>query len=429
MQTIGKIYDSGGNKGYAILITLLVITLLIIIVFSIVSLNESSLYIARSVQFKAMSIETARAGMADAIYQLYDNPAWTAGFASKTLPNNLGNYSMTFTAGSAPYSTNNYAGSSSVIGYEGRTIPADYIHLVSIGTYNNRTKKAQTLMQVALAGPFFNNVLLAQNDITVNRGFLSDSFDSSLGTYAATQQNSDGHIKTNGTANDVVSISGTGGSPSVVNGNVIVGVGADPNSAIKTTGAVTINGSKQAQAFAMQFPQITAASGSQDLLYTGGTNTLAPGSYRDLTIRGGAVLTLTGTQYAFRNVTLGTATTNGFLRILSSSSPVTVYLTGNFNIRGGAIRNQTLKSNYLVFYGTDTALTVDLKGGTQAYFAFYARGAVVTLKAGGVFYGAFAGSQTVAQNNVNIHFDKALRLVEVPGYDTTSKHIIIKSSW
>ena len=70
------------KSAFAILITLLVIMLLIIIVFSIAIVNQISLNLSLSMINSKKALLAAQAGVAKAVYELYDNSNWNAGFAT-----------------------------------------------------------------------------------------------------------------------------------------------------------------------------------------------------------------------------------------------------------------------------------------------------------------------------------------------------------
>ncbi|MBI2252221.1 MAG: hypothetical protein HYU63_05720 [Armatimonadetes bacterium] len=415
-------------KGSIFIITILVITFLVTICFAFVSINQVGLKIVASQSQSGKILQSAQAGLADALYNLKDNLYWNTGFNEKVLPNNEGEYTLTFdkTLGIA-YSTNNLGESVSVSGWSGRIVPARSMHLVSIGAYNNNTQNAEIIFTVP-GVELFKSPLFADSQITIKPGFFSDSFNSILGNYRNTRQNKYGDIKTNAVSAGVVNISGTVRNRTQISGNIYVGVNGDPNTAILISGLVNISGSKLAAPNQANLTQINAAEGTQNMNYTrNGQSFLSPGVYKDLSVDE-RTLNLSPGVYVFRNINL---TNGGKINIPSSSSaPTLIYFTGNMDIANGVIQNRTNKSTNLVFYGTDSANSVKLSGGNRAYYALYARKADVSIAQDSEIFGSVQGKTILANNGVSLHFDQALNYLTVkinPNGDSLPMQVI--SNW
>ncbi|MFH1453287.1 MAG: hypothetical protein ABIH00_04830 [Armatimonadota bacterium] len=415
--------NNNKRRGMSFIIVLLTVSLLVIISFMVVVLNALNLQMVTKNRDTVKAYWAAQAGLADSLAQLKLDLNWAAGFASKAMNNNEGNYTVTFTPGSNPYSTNNTSGGTAVTGWNNTTVPAGCVHLVSTGSFGKGIKTSQAIVYGSSGGSFFRYPYLTQDKITINRGFVSDSFDSSVGTYAETQQNSNGSIRSNDTQNNTVNISATGGSPSYVYGDVIVGPGADVNTAISIAANATVSGSLIAAGSLYSFPEITVTPNSNNLSISG-AQSLPAGTYGTLSLSKNAQLTLTGTEYTFDTVSFGK---DAQLIIPPGSDPVTVYLDGNMDTSGGSIVNNTLKPTHLIFYGSDNCSTVKLS--SDAFLAIYARNATF-FPSGSLahIYGAVAVKQMNGKNNLQVHFDRALGDMEVPGY-TAEGELIIKSKW
>lgn len=425
MKTINRATSNGQSRGISFILVLMTISLLIIISFTLVTLNTLNLHLVAKNRDSVKAFWASQAGISDALAQLKLLPSWSAGFLNKDMPDKNGNYTVTFTVGPTPYSKNNIAGSTSVTGWNNTIVPANCAHIVSVGTVGTvrkSTKISQIIVQGS-SGSFFQYPFAASGGITANRGFLSDSFDSSVGTYAATHTNSGGTIMTNSTAVNSINIGATSAQRSYVYGDLIIGPNGNPNSAISTSQYVTVSGSKYAAPTAYTFPEITATPGNNDLTYSSGVNYLPSGAYEDLRVRSGAQLILTGTQYTFKSITLQNSSP---LIIQSGSDPVTIYIDGNLSGAGGIIRNDTQKANYLMIYATDNCSAVSL--GTSFYGAVFARNATLSPTTNSDIYGAVVVNNISGANNSRIHFDKALLTVSVPGYGG-SGNLVIKSHW
>lgn len=402
-------------------LVLMAVALLIIISFTLVALNTLNLNLVAKNRDSVKAYWASQAGISDALAQLKISLMWSSGFTNKALPNNNGNYTVTFTAGLTPYSTNNSSGATTVTGWNGTSVPAGYIHIVSIGSFGKSVKYSQIIAEGS-GSSFFWYPYLAQEKIVVNRGFTSDSFDSSAGTYAATHTNSGASIRSNSIQNNTLNVNATSGAPTNIYGDLIIGPGGDVNTAITTSSYVTVSGSKAPAPSLYNFPQITETGNSNNLDISG-NQSLPAGIYGSVAIRNNATLTLTGTQYTFKTTTFGN---NAQLIIPAGSDPVTIYLDGNMDASGGLIVNNTQKSTHLLFFASDSCSTIKLSN--DSYLAIYARGATF-FPSGSLanIYGGVAVKQINGKDNLSMHFDKALKNIAVPGYAGGS--LVIKSHW
>jgi len=132
----GRNHRSG--TGSAIIVVLLVISLLVVFAFSAAVISRLNLGLTDHFRRSSWALRAAQGGISDAILELLVNDIdWTTGFDHKTLPNGLGDYTMTFNSGQTvlPYSTNNATGIESVTGYNGRRVPPYCVYFISLGRY------------------------------------------------------------------------------------------------------------------------------------------------------------------------------------------------------------------------------------------------------------------------------------------------------
>lgn len=410
------------QHGMSFILVLMIVSLLVIISFMLVVLNTLNLNLVSKNKDDNKAYWASQAGMSDALNQLKSNINWVSGFSNKYLPNSAARYTITFTPGASPYSTNNVSSLNAATGWNNINVPAGCIHIVAIG-YSGKVEKVSQIIIKGKGNGFFQYPYLAQNKITINRGFLSDSFNSAVGSYDETHSNSNADIRSNDVANNTINIGGTSGRPSYVYGDVIAGVGANPDTAIKTTSYVTISGAKLAAAQNYNFAQMIF-SGNSNNLNISGSQILPPGIYGTLTLSKNAELTLTGTEYTFKTITFGK---DSKLIINAGSNPVVIYLDGNLDSGGGLIVNNTLKADHFVIYANDNCSTIKLSN--DAYLAIYARGATF-FPTGSLsnVYGAIAVKQINGKNNLSVHFDRALRFLKMPSEESVV-NLTKKSQW
>jgi hypothetical protein len=264
---------------------------------------------------------------------------------------------------------------------------------------------------------FFDNAILTKANLTLKSGTLingynsQDPLDTDTNADIATQSTTDSSITLN--------------SGVVVNGDVKVGLGGNPDTAIKDLGA-TIAGSKYGAPENNPLPQITAPA---NLFYMGtaidakgSTVTIGPadnGTYTGidfkstgqpgvLEIDGGAVeLHITG------DINLGQSCEI----VVKDGSSLTLYVDGNINCRessGINVENPTKEAETLKLFATgESKQSFDIKANSEWIGVIYAPNADVALYANGDVYGSITANNFEFKAGGNYHYDKALKKVAV----------------
>ena len=142
------------KKGYILVLTLIIMASLLFFGTLLLSLYQQESYIVQKAETDIIAEEAAKAGISEAIYNLREDPNWVAGFNNVKLPASGATYSMTLVRDttptpSVPYSINNNNNSSSVKGWQGRDVPSNGVHLVSVGKIGRSQKIIQA---IALSG-------------------------------------------------------------------------------------------------------------------------------------------------------------------------------------------------------------------------------------------------------------------------------------
>jgi hypothetical protein len=250
----------------------------------------------------------------------------------------------------------------------------------------------------------------------------TDSFDSSLGTYAATKQNTGGNVGANGniSLSGATVVNGTASTPhtgqgvcssqsitglttiegSLVKGGVILGGPlAYPNPPAPTPLPPTVTQSLTGTCAGLN--GCTALPGSNNLA-------LAPGSYGNLNISGGTTVHLrTGTY------NLNSAFLSGNSTLVIDATPVLLNIAGQnlgkknsaVDFSGGTLINSgAVPSGFQLIYGGTAP--IGLSGGSASFGVVYAPSSPISLSGGSDWYGAIVGS--TIYSNVPIHFDRSL---------------------
>jgi hypothetical protein len=419
------------QRGYILLATLLVISLLLVFGIYIGKFYSADKQIAQNGKNQLIAISAADAGIQDALYQLKRNSAWNAGFSSSVLPHSLATYTVTFdkTQNKLPWSTNNSTGGSAIAGYGGRSVPAGMVHLVSLGMFQSSTVKVEALLQ-ALPGSLFPGAVTTQGDITISGNQQVDFYDSTAGPYAppttfpAPPVNL---LTTNSAAAGAVDLNGH----VTIAGAGTVGPGGTSAS---VSGTGYQSWSAETKPVAMSF--ITAPTGTnlgdappKNL----GNDPLPVGTYQDLNPKGD--LTLLPGTYVFT----GDMTLSGKDRILLDSSasptnPVKIFVLGSIAVTGNSSINGTTQGvngpspSSLIIYGGPNTTDVKLSGSTNSYFALYAPAADVRISGGADLFGAVVSNTLTLSGGGNgggIHFDQSLS----SGGSSGSGSVVVKSRW
>ena len=248
--------------------------------------------------------------------------------------------------------------------------------------------------------PGFNYAAFGDIDVTLSGGASTDSYDSSLGTYAATKLDSSGNLGTNSKVGGAVKLSGGVD----VNGSIAVGAGGVVGTVITSSGGSTYqSGSVLATAVTLSSVTIPTVGTNQGNLSIKNTFTAtANQTYGAVKLTAGAVLTLPSGTYVFDSLSLSG---NSSIQV---SGAVIVYIRTDLDLSGGTVVNSTHKSTNLVFFGADAVTTIKVTGGTSASYAVYAPKADINTSGGAAIYGALVGKSIKNSGGSTIHYDRSL---------------------
>jgi hypothetical protein len=250
--------------------------------------------------------------------------------------------------------------------------------------------------------PGFDHAIFTRNTIHIQGNAGTDSYDSSVGTYAATNSCTSAHIGSNGVGAGNIHVQS---NSTDVCGNVYVGAGGSPASVVSGNG--NISGTKSAQATNMALPNVTfpalANAPTMNQAFNNTAGVLAPNlKYGTVSCKNGS-LTLSAGKYIVTSLTL---TSNCELKM--GTGPIEIYFSGSLDLKSGTVVNTSQKPSNLLFYGGATATTVDVQGGVDAAFAVYAPTADCSLQGNADVWGALVCDDAHVQGNAHVHYDRAL---------------------
>jgi len=328
-----------------------------------------------------------------------------------------------------------------VRGMDGASVPVQTWHVVSRGRLTS-ARAARVDLSADLqtpTSPIFQYAAFGVAPIcdSVNAGGngTTDSYDSSQGSYAATQANSDGNLGSNGN----VHVQGTSthiygsvqtplsdspgacnpGSPDAlsINGTPIIDGGLvplpaplqfptpPPPSPLPPTTSYTVGGGNPCGTGPSALAGCTSAGGPSAPVY------FAPGLYGNILINNKVVHLSSGT-YTFNQLQLG-----GGAQLIIDSGPVVFQFAGQsltgippvvFDMGGGSLITNPLAAAsdfYIVYGGT---ADVRVRGSADAYGVVYAPNSNVSVLGNSHWYGSVLGNTVDASGGINLHYDKNL---------------------
>ncbi len=209
-------------------------------------------------------------------------------------------------------------------------------------------------------------------------------------------------LRTNSTAVDDIQLN----SNSVIEGDVMVGPGGNPEEVIDDRGG-RITGEKTAAEQALEFPPVVPPSGLPNYgnVEIHGAQVISNSrQYGNLTIQGGAV-EIQGdiTIYATGNVTIKSSPE--FL--VRDGSRLILYVGGTFSLKGGIMGEVNQRPERLQIYGTSTCTTIEVGSHATLYASIYAPAAAGTVDSSATLAGVYSGRSLALKGHSTLYYDGA----------------------
>jgi hypothetical protein len=269
------------------------------------------------------------------------------------------------------------------------------------------------------------------NALSFGGGGGTDSFDSSMGTYAATKQNNSGNVGSNGNVS-------TNGSTTIVNGSASTAPPYGGNgtctggmkTGLSNTNGSTVSGGLLALSSTVSFaapaaPSPAPPTTNQTLNNAGDCATipgcttisatsfsLAPGQYGNLSISAGNTVHLSQGVYNVNSISL-----SGNSSLIIDSGAVVLNVAGAglsggnkaVDLTGGTITNTAngKPGDLQIMYAGSQP--VALSGGSGSYGVVYTPNAPVSLTGGSDWYGSIIGNTVADNGGTTIHYDRSLQ--------------------
>ncbi len=285
--------------------------------------------------------------------------------------------------------------------------------MMSVGKADNAVRTVYATL--GLKGLFEHAILtkgsLVLKSNTIIDGYNSaDPFDTDFKVNIGTQSTADSMVVLNSGVD--------------VNGDVLVGLGGNPDTVIKDLGATTGDqlGGTENDPLPVITPPATLTDTGLDITAKSETITLKPtdsGQYGNISLASSnqaGILEIDGGDvvlYITGNIDLG----NACEIIVKDNSSLTIYIDGDIITGNGAsigTENPTKDAMTLQLYGTGTGgQNFDIKAKNDWTGVIYAPNAHVDLYANGNGYGAIVAGSFEFKNGGNYYYDEALREVSI----------------
>jgi Tfp pilus assembly protein PilX len=386
------------RPGSALVLVTIAVVLLTLIGVGLLQVGLGSRLLAIGSVHKIKAWSAADAGLTMAIYEMNEKlkvKPWD----DSSLPVAT-NVCLPYCDGVCSYTVNGNLGS----GYS----------ITSTGESGRAQKMVITTIE--LKG-LFDNAILTKADLTLKSGTTINGYNSQNPLDTST----DADIGTQSTADSSIILN----SGVVVNGDVRVGLGGDPDTTIKDLGA-TVAGAKYGAPENDPLPEITPPASlfymGKTIDAKGSTVTIGPadsGTYTGINLKstgppgilqidGGAVeLHITG------DIDLGQSCEI----VVKNGSSLTLYVDGNIDCRensGINVENPAKEAETLKLFATgESTQYFDVKANSEWVGVIYAPNADVDLYANGDVYGSITANNFSFKAGGNYHYDRALKKVSI----------------
>jgi hypothetical protein len=384
------------RRGSALVLVTIAVVLLTLIGVGLLQVGLCSRLLAIGSAHKIEAFSAADAGLMKAIYAINEQLKSSTDIShlkatNEVLPYCNGTFSYTVT----PSGNGNYI-------------------VEATGKVGRFEKMVRATLQ--FQGPF-EHALIVKNNIVLKPGAVVDG-------YNFTKEGEKLKFGTNTTLPANVTL----GQGALVDGDLVVGAGGDPETVICAPMA-TITGDTYALTENVEFPSITVpgwldALPSQGTI-SGATTLTSSARYDGINAGQGDIITIDGpvTLYLTGNISL----MNSAEIQINNTNPdasLTIYLAGDlFCKNGGALNNLTQDPTRLKLFGLDSCTNLSFATTGTFYGGIYAPNAMANFKSSVEIYGAIATKTFLQGQAAGFHYDAALKQC---GVNDPCTRIVIK---
>jgi len=271
----------------------------------------------------------------------------------------------------------------------------------STGSSNQAQRTVSCTLQ--LQGPFEAAIFTKQN-LHMKNG-------ATVGWYNYDADDGDMQIGTNSTEPGSIVLKNT----SIIDGDIFVGMGGNPDDVITDNGAA-VNGSTFALTQMYEPSPVTVPESLESLPSLGTINDNATISssarYNSINLGNSETVIISGdiTLYITGDIILGNSAELG----IENDASLTLYLGGDFEGKNSSlVNNETQDPQKLRIYGLDSCEHIHFKNSADFYGAIYAPNADVIMHNSGNVYGAVIAKSFEQKNSGTFNYDASLRDVSI----------------
>jgi len=222
----------------------------------------------------------------------------------------------------------------------------------------------------------------------------------------------------------------------VINGDVIVGPGGDPDKVIEMKHGASITGdaypaTERQELLSVSVPQDLQVEQLKDYEYDEGTSITGNQRYSSLIIPKDKVQEISGDCQIY--VAGDVKVEDHAKLLLTAGSSLRLYVAGEkFEIKkkSDGLLNQTNDPTKLLIFGLDDCRKVKIETKEAFYGAVYAPFAKVEMKTDGDLYGAFVGWDVKLKKkkgeNATFYYDRSLRIGDMLATDPLAARFVVK---
>jgi len=379
------------RKGSALVLVMAALVIMLVMGVGLLSLGQNSRLRAVRTGSEIVARSAADAGLTKGVFEMNKKLSikpWTDSNLPSAINELLPNCGATFT-------------------YTVTKGPNSVYNIEAIGSSGSAQKKVASTLK--LKG-LFEYAIFTNGALTLMNGITVDMYNAGAGAPAL-------QIGTNSTlAGSITAKTGV-----KIDGDVIVGVGGNPDTVINSMLEATITGDTYPAFEQYKMSSITVPAWLQALpskgTLTGGTTLTTSAKYDSINLGNSQIVTNNGpvTLYVTGNITLDNSAQIQIVdKITNPDASLTIYLGGNFVSQNGGIINNIAKDpQKLKIYGLDTCQSFNFKSGSVFYGAIYAPKANIQLNAWVEYYGACEANSFTQNVKANFHYDALLRNASV----------------
>jgi len=239
-------------------------------------------------------------------------------------------------------------------------------------------------------------------------GFINLNNSAEVDWYNYDADDTNMKVGTNSTADGSVRLAHS----AIIKGDVAVGVGGDPDTAIDLSYHATIDGQTSALTEEVELLPVTVPEAIDSLPSGGDINNditiSSSGKYSSIDLGNHETVLISGdvTLYITGDITLG----NSAELQIEPGASLTLYLGGDFEGKNSsAVNNETEDPKSLQIYGLDSCETIIFKNSSDLYGAIYAPNADVIMNNSANVYGAVVSKSFDMKNSGIFMYDASLR--------------------